>query len=205
MTIRSSPSLSMNLPVSLGLHFLFGSLLLSIALHAPSHVMQTSSLTWIQFEKAEKSVKNAAPRAQSRGQVVRHSSLSPVPSPPIAARKSTEQAGISAQNQTAAVNTDGNATKSATFTEELRQALDQQKIYPAIARARKQSGRVEVGFTMMKTGKIVDSRVVSPCGYEKLNEAALLTVSRLGVFKPVPDEISKDAWKVIVPIDFRLN
>jgi protein TonB len=98
-----------------------------------------------------------------------------------------------------------NANQTASYAEELRARIDELKLYPAIAKSRHQTGRVEVGFTLRKgDGAILNAHVVKSSEYDRLNEAALQTVTKLSKFKPVPDELSKTDWDVIVPIDFRL-
>ncbi len=118
--------------------------------------------------------------------------------------KSEEVAAQSAVAQTqVSGDPDGHAARS--FSDELRDALERLKQYPALARARRQTGRVEVGFTLRKDGAIENSHIEKACQFELLNEAALQTVRRLGRFKPIPDEISAGNWNVVVPIEFRLK
>ncbi|MBC7692214.1 MAG: energy transducer TonB [Methylotenera sp.] len=100
---------------------------------------------------------------------------------------------------------EGDSGRTTSFAAELRAALDHCKEYPALAKARKQSGRVGVGFTVKKNGQIINAHVVSPCVFDKLNEAAIQTVTRLGNFKPVPDSVSMNDWNVVVPIEFKLQ
>lgn len=93
----------------------------------------------------------------------------------------------------------------ATYISELRQALAARRQYPVLAKSRRQSGRVEIGFTIEKSGAIKAIEVLRPSPFELLNTAAAETVRQLGSFRPVPDEISAGDWHVVVPIDFVLS
>jgi protein TonB len=97
------------------------------------------------------------------------------------------------------------ARGSPAFLDELRAAIDNGKEYPALARARRQTGTVDVGFTLKKSGEIQGVHVVRPSGFARLDEAGLATVQRLGRFRPVPDELSLGDWSITVPISFVLD
>jgi TonB family protein len=99
----------------------------------------------------------------------------------------------------------GRGSRAGDFRNQLRAALEEQKEYPAIAKSRGQTGTVKVGFTLRKQGVIDSVHLVELCAYERLNLAALETVKRLGRFKPVPDEVSKGDWTVVVPMEFTLT
>ena len=90
------------------------------------------------------------------------------------------------------------------YTEELRQAIEAGKEYPALARVRGQTGRVDVGFRLLKDGLIAGVRIVHATGFSLLDEAALRSVTRLGRFRPVPNEISGGGLNVVLPVEFRL-
>jgi protein TonB len=109
---------------------------------------------------------------------------------------STRQQSISAEAR---------ARVQLSYEEELRIALEKMKEYPALAKARHQSGRVVVTFNIKKNGRLSDVALVEPSSFPLLNEAAIETVKRLGSFKAVPDEISSGDLHVTVPIDFRLS
>jgi protein TonB len=109
-------------------------------------------------------------------------------------------AGATAQAGSAAAGAAGPA-----FLSELCAAIDRGKEYPVVSRARHQTGTVDVGFVLKKSGLIEAVHVVRPSGFASLDQAGLNTVLRLGRFKPVPDELSPGDWSLTVPISFVLN
>jgi protein TonB len=96
-------------------------------------------------------------------------------------------------------------SKNSAFLSELRQAIEAGREYPSLAKARHQTGRVEVGFTLTKLGEITNAHVLKKSGFETLNEAALDAVCKVHKFKAVPDNVSKTDFDLIIPIEFRLD
>jgi TonB family protein len=91
------------------------------------------------------------------------------------------------------------------FLTELRAAIQNKMEYPALARARRQTGRVAVGFTLCKDGRIENVHLVESSSQERLDTAALESVEDLGRFRPIPDSISKKDWNIIIPLDFKMT
>ena len=86
----------------------------------------------------------------------------------------------------------------------LRQEIAQHRHYPRLARRLGQEGRVEVGFEVLADGRLSNVRVVHGSGFERLDEAAVETVERLGRFRPLPPELDRARWPLVVPLDFTL-
>lgn len=88
---------------------------------------------------------------------------------------------------------------------ELRLYLDQNKQYPAKARALRQSGRVVVSFEVGEDGSFREVRLLGTSPFSALNEEALELFRRLGRFRPLPSELRDKRLALEVPIEFRLD
>ena len=82
----------------------------------------------------------------------------------------------------------------------LRASIEEQKIYPLQARRQRQVGRVEVGFTIAKSGAITDVHVEKASSYTALNNAALAAVTAVQQFQPIPDGLQRSEWRLVVPL-----
>jgi protein TonB len=91
------------------------------------------------------------------------------------------------------------------FQTELWAAIERVKEYPAEARARRQMGRVRVGFTLKKDGLITNIHLAEASPYELLNQAAMDTLKRLGQFKAIPDTVCLGDLDLTVPLNFRIS
>jgi protein TonB len=69
----------------------------------------------------------------------------------------------------------------------------------------RQTGTVEVEFTILSDGTIGSARVIAPCRYRKLNKAALHTLERVGRFPPIPDTLNVSELSICVPIRYTLK
>ena len=88
---------------------------------------------------------------------------------------------------------------------ELRQAIDQEKRYPAAAREMRQEGRVEVEFQIRADGRFEALRLAALSPYERLNTAALKLIESIGEFRPLPAELGAGPLIVRLPIDYILR
>jgi TonB family protein len=79
--------------------------------------------------------------------------------------------------------------------------------YPPLAQERGQEGTVEVGFTILKTGEIVDVHVKKSSRHLLLDDAALsvFTDKMDGKFKPIPENIYRESWRHVVPMEYKLS
>ncbi len=99
----------------------------------------------------------------------------------------------------------GEGSAAMDFRSELWVAIESVKEYPATARARHQTGKVKVGFTLRKNGLIDDVHLSEKSDYEILNSAAIDTLRRLGRFRAIPDDVSMVDLSFTVPLNFTLN
>jgi protein TonB len=86
----------------------------------------------------------------------------------------------------------------------LQAAIARNKRYPRMARRLGQEGTVEVGFVILNDGRLQDVRVVRGSGHAPLDRAAVDSVHRLGRFRPIPPELQRESWALVVPMSYDL-
>jgi periplasmic protein TonB len=87
----------------------------------------------------------------------------------------------------------------------LRREIDLRKTYPQMARARREQGKVEVRFTVLKDGLLQNIQLYKPNSSADLNEAALTAVNGVKQFRPLPESFTKTEWDLVISIDFVLG
>lgn len=90
------------------------------------------------------------------------------------------------------------------YTYEIRQLIEQQKIYPTMAKRLRQEGRVVVRFRLRPDGSVISAEVVEGSPYETLNRAAQELVRNLDGARPFPQVVHKTAWDFVIPIDYKM-
>lgn len=76
--------------------------------------------------------------------------------------------------------------------------------YPTASRNLGETGRVKIAFAILPDGSVTEVRLKHPSAYERLNDAAVAMVARIGRVEPLPQEgISR--WDTEIAIDFTLN
>ena len=83
-------------------------------------------------------------------------------------------------------------------TGRIREAIERAKVYPALARKRRQEGTVVTEFSINARGLPEDIRVIRSSGFNLLDSAAKDTIARAAPFPPVNSRIE-------VPITFVLT
>lgn len=99
----------------------------------------------------------------------------------------------------------GAATVREDYVAELMTWIDAHKRYPAVSKRLGEQGEAEVEFTLLKDGTLSGARLVRSAGHARLDEAALALISNLERFKPIPEELNIQEWKLVLPIAFGLN
>jgi protein TonB len=94
------------------------------------------------------------------------------------------------------------ATKKQQYLADLMQRIHRRKFYPRAARQQRKSGRVVVGFEVLRKGEIKNIRVLEPSGSPLLDEAALNTVRDISPAAPLPAELGLARLNLAVPIVF---
>ena len=83
--------------------------------------------------------------------------------------------------------------------------LEQHKRYPAIARQRRQQGKVQIRFTMDRQGNVLASEVIATAGFILLDRAALAMLNHAQPLPPPPTEISGQILEMDLPVQFSLQ
>lgn len=91
------------------------------------------------------------------------------------------------------------------YLEALANALHRHKRYPRKARRRDEQGTVMLSFVIERDGRLVDRRIATSSGFDRLDHAALATLHRLDRFQPIPEALGRERWPISVPIEFRLR
>jgi protein TonB len=84
--------------------------------------------------------------------------------------------------------------------ESIRREIQEQIIYPIVARRKGWQGKVKISFVVDLDGSIRDLEVLESSGYKLLDDKAIATVKKAAPF-PHPPVIAK----LIIPVLFRLT
>jgi periplasmic protein TonB len=83
--------------------------------------------------------------------------------------------------------------------------LERNKRYPPAAQSRGEHGVAQVFFSLDRTGRVIESRVVRSSGAATLDEEALALLHRAQPFPPPPAEMPGPHVDLTVPIRFNLR
>ncbi len=87
----------------------------------------------------------------------------------------------------------------------VRDQLHRFLVYPEDAIAKKQQGRVFVGFKFRRDGTLIDVWIDNSSGYPSLDQAALKMVRAASPFPVVPDQYQGDTFNVVIPESFKIG
>ena len=87
----------------------------------------------------------------------------------------------------------------------LKIEIEKNKEYLMIVKSSDQTGIVGISFVILKDGAIIDVTLRKRSKYPTLNILALKLISKLKRFKPIPDELKIDRWKIDVDIEYKLG
>ncbi|MBX3018794.1 MAG: energy transducer TonB [Bdellovibrionaceae bacterium] len=87
---------------------------------------------------------------------------------------------------------------------ELQAMLEKKKQYPLLAKRLRQQGKVLVKFTLRRDGSVAAAELVSTSEFETLNKAARELISQISGLKPFPDEVKKQQWVFVLPVEYRM-
>lgn len=90
------------------------------------------------------------------------------------------------------------------YIAELLQVLNKKRRYPEMARRLRQQGRVLLRFEVLRNGQVLEARVVEESAYESLNRSAQSMIREMQELKPFPDEIKKNRWSFVIPVEFKM-
>lgn len=87
----------------------------------------------------------------------------------------------------------------------LRAAIEANKRYPRYARMRRQEGEITVAFTVHADGRISDVHIVGEPVSRSLERAAREAVTRVGRFRPLPDNAPSKPMRLRIAMRFDLR
>ncbi|MGC2822812.1 MAG: energy transducer TonB [Pseudolabrys sp.] len=93
----------------------------------------------------------------------------------------------------------------ASWHRRIAQQVERNKGYPALARARHETGTAELAFTINRNGMVTASRVVRTSGFASLDQETIDTVRRAQPFPPPPPNMPGDTFEFTVPIRFNIR
>jgi protein TonB len=133
----------------------------------------------------------------------RETQLSPVPfdtaPPPVDGRTASVSAAPSPGITASA------AQAYETWTNSLFSYLNRYKRYPPRALKQGVHGEVKVQFTVDRTGRVLDSQIVSSSGSPDLDAEALAILQRASPLPLPPYEVTDDMLDLVLPIQFRIK
>ena len=97
------------------------------------------------------------------------------------------------------------AAQVASWHRKIALQVERHKGYPAAARARHETGVVELAFTLDRQGMVVASRVVRTSGFASLDQETIATVQRAQPFPAPPPNMPGDTFDFTVPIRFNIR
>ena len=92
-----------------------------------------------------------------------------------------------------------------TYQTKLLRHLNDNKRYPAAARAKREQGVVYVRFTMDRRGNVIATSIDKASKYASLNEEGLALLARAQPLPAPPPELEGNAIEMIVPVEFSLR
>ena len=88
------------------------------------------------------------------------------------------------------------------YLNELKNFFQNQLIYPAASLASMEKGRVEVSFTIDRSGLISQVTLEKPSPFSRLNRAALELVETAHQFRAFPVSVTEEKLRLAIPIDY---
>ena len=85
------------------------------------------------------------------------------------------------------------------------QAIARRKGYPAAARARRETGDVEITFTLESNGTVASSRVIRSSGFAALDQEALDTIRRAAPYPPPPAGVWEKQLEFTLTLGFNMR
>lgn len=98
-----------------------------------------------------------------------------------------------------------NAEMKEDYIAGLYKILSQNKRYPKMAKRRHLEGVAHIHFTVLKNGNLDNVYIAKACGHKSLDNAALKLVKSIQKYKPIPDEVSRVAMNIKIPITYSLK
>ena len=97
------------------------------------------------------------------------------------------------------------AAQISSWHRKIAQQVERHKGYPAAARARRETGVVQLAFKIDRQGMVVASRVIQTSGFASLDQETIATVERAQPFPPPPSNMPGETFEFTVPIKFNIR
>ncbi len=91
------------------------------------------------------------------------------------------------------------------YTNSIQLKIAQAKVYPPIARERKQQGKAFLSFKLDKEGQILELSIENSSGYKILDQAAMKAIKEAAPFPTIPASLNKKYASLKIPISFVLR
>ncbi|MFT4578787.1 MAG: TonB family protein [Nitrospinales bacterium] len=91
------------------------------------------------------------------------------------------------------------------YTNSIQLKISQSKIYPPLARERKQQGKVFLSFKLDANGKILELSIENSSGHKILDQAAIKAIKEAAPFPTIPASLNKKYASLKIPISFILR
>lgn len=114
-------------------------------------------------------------------------------------------AGPSAGNGENTSGTAGSAEALSAYVARLARWLEEHKRYPRMAQARGLEGTGMLRFTVNRGGRVLSHRLAPGTGHAVLDREIEAMIERAQPLPGIPDELSRQALEVAVPVSFRLR
>jgi protein TonB len=100
---------------------------------------------------------------------------------------------------------DGIATNDARliYKTELRGLINENVVYPAVAKRMNVEGVATVSFRVLADGSITNVSLESSSGNKTLDAAALEAVKKIKRYKAIPSEFATNEMDLSIPIKFK--
>jgi protein TonB len=96
----------------------------------------------------------------------------------------------------------GRAGPPPSYSALISAALESHKVYPRLAQARRQQGRVSLQFVIDRRGNVLSHKIVGSSGYQLLDNEVEALIQRVSPLPPMPPEMTDDTKEFTVAIDF---
>jgi len=87
----------------------------------------------------------------------------------------------------------------------IREKIEQNKIYPEVARKKGITGKVKLNFSILSNGDIREIKILSSSGNDILDNSAIETIKRIIPFPPFPKDLQKDSISFVITISYKLK
>lgn len=90
------------------------------------------------------------------------------------------------------------------YLADIRDQIARQQTYPVPSRSFREEGIVRIRLTLNRSGSVIKIELLEASPYKRLNDAAMSAATKASPFKPFPDEVKFETWKITLPVRFTL-